>query len=128
MDTGSLVRTVQATLVTPTPHSGVLARFQDANNYFAVLAGRDLTQVELVEVRNGKATSRGFVDHVVKPGTKLGFVSLDNQVTLSIDSEPQVLSTFFGDRSAVDDDGLRGTGIGLLVGSGQPAFDDVRFG
>lgn len=119
---------VEVELVAPAPHAGVIARFQDADNYFAVLADKDLTHVELIEVRDGEATTRGFVDHLVTPGTRIGFVAVGNEVSLSIDGKPQVLSTFFGNQSTVSDHGLTATGLGLMAGSGQPVFDDLVFG
>ena len=128
VDAGSPAQIVEVKLVTPTPHTGVLARFQDARTYLAVVTGADLGSVELLSVRDGTPTTVGVVDHQVSPGTTIGLVALGNDVTISIDGRPQVLSTSSGTRSAVSDQGLEATNVGLLVGSGQPVFDDLRFG
>lgn len=128
VDAGSPAQVVEVRLVTPTAHSGVLARFQDAQDYFAVVAGRDLASVELISMRDGTATIVGVVDHDIAPGTTIGLVALGNDVTISIDGRPQVLTTSTGTVSAVSDHGIEATDVGLLVGSGQPVFDDLRFG
>ena len=45
-----------------------------------------------------------------------------------IDGQPKVLSTFFGEKAGLPDDGIDGTKVGLLTGGGTPAFDDLTFG
>lgn len=87
----------------------------------------DLGNVELVEVRDGKATSRGFVEHEVTPGTEIGLTAVGNEVTISIDGEPQLLTTFFGSRPAIDDNDSRARR--RTPGRDRhPQFDNLRFG
>ena len=127
--TGRRVTLVEATLAAPTAYSGVIGAFVDGRNYWAALVDHGAKTVLLVEVKDGVESSRGFVGHVVTPGTKIGMLTTaDGQITLLVDGKPQMLQTFFGNKPSVSAEGIQGQAVGLLAGEGSPTFTDLRFG
>jgi hypothetical protein len=129
VDTGAPVTVAQVRLVDPTVYSGLIGRFVDDRNYWVVAADQGLRNISLLEIKDGTETSKGFVNQPVTPGITIGLASIGGTaITITVNGQPQVLSTFYGSRESVPDDGINGTSVGLLAGESRPVFADLEFG
>lgn len=115
-------------LTAPTPLSGLVVRYVDPDNYWAVVVDPGLDHVSLVEVREGEQTARGYVDVAVVAGTRIGVAVAGDVIGITVDGVPKVMNTFYGPRAGLSTAGIAGTQVGLLAGDGTPAFDDLSFG
>lgn len=129
VQTDGPVTTAQVRLVEPTVYSGVIARFVDERNYWAAVIELGERNISLIEVKDGTQRSVGFVDQEAEPGVTFGLAAIDGSLmTITIDGQPQLLSTFYGPIVGVPIAGIDGTQVGLLAGQGRPVFADLQFG
>ncbi len=115
-------------LTEPTAFSGLVFRGVDDANYWALVPDTRLGNLTIYEVKDAEQTAVGFVEQAVTPGLSIGLVDVDGQIGVVVNGATVALSTFYGPKPSLPDDGIAGNRIGLLTGRGAPRFDDLTFG